>query len=70
MLTHTQYGGHEYFALLGQVPKMGRCVYVLDEKGLVALRKQYRERFHIIAVLLRTPGTPSGCNCPTNPTMR
>lgn len=58
MLTHTQYGGHEYFALLGQVPKMGRCVYVLDEKGLVALRKQYRERFHIIAVLLRaTPET-------------
>lgn len=55
MLTYTQYGGHEYFALLGQVPKMGRCVYVLDEKGLVALRKQYRERFHIIAVLLRTP---------------
>ena len=58
MLTHTCYGGHEYFALLRQVPKMGRCVYVLDEKGLVTLRKEHGKRFHIIAVLLRaTPET-------------
>lgn len=53
MLTCTQYGGHEYFALLRQVPKVGRCVYVLDEKGLVALRREHGKRFHIIAVLLR-----------------
>lgn len=58
MLTRTQYGGHEYFALLRQVPKTGRCVYVLDEKGLVALRREHGKRFHIIAVLLRaTPET-------------
>ena len=53
MLTRTQYGGHEYFALLRQVPKAGRCVYVLDEKGLVVLRREHGKRFHIIAVLLR-----------------
>lgn len=58
MLTRTQYGGHEYFALLRQVPKIGRCVYVLDEKGLVALRREHGKRFRIIAVLLRaTPET-------------
>lgn len=58
MLTRTQYGSHEYFALLRQVPKVGRCVYVLDEKGLVALRREHGKRFHIIAVLLHaTPET-------------
>ena len=54
MLTHTKYGGYEYFAMLGQIPATGRCVYVLDEKGLVTLRKQYEGRFRIVAVLLRS----------------
>lgn len=61
MLTHTCYGGYEYFALRSQVPKAGRCIYVLDEKGLVALRKEHAKRFHIAAVLLRsTPETLVG----------
>lgn len=54
MLTHTCYGGHEYFALLSQVPRLGRCVYVLDERGLLDLRRHHRRRFRIVSVLLRS----------------
>lgn len=58
MLTYTRYGGNQYFALLEQVPKMGRCIYVLDEKGLVTLQQTYEGRFHIASVLIRsTPET-------------
>ena len=54
MLTYTQYGGCEYFARLDDVPRWGRCVYVVDERGLVNLKKQYRDRFHIVGVLVRS----------------
>lgn len=54
MLTYTRYGGCEYFARLDQVPARGRCIYVLDERGLAALREQYRDRFRIAAVLVRS----------------
>lgn len=58
MLTYTQYGGNQYFALLEQVPQMGRCIYVLDEKGLVTLQETYLGRFNIASVLVRsTPDT-------------
>lgn len=54
MLTYTQYGGCEYFARLDDVPRWSRCVYVVDERGLVNLKKQYRDRFHIVGVLVRS----------------
>lgn len=54
MLTHTCYGGHEYFALLSQVPKLGRCVYVLDERGLLDLHRKHQKHFRIVSVLLRS----------------
>lgn len=54
MLTHTCYGGHEYFALLSQVPRFGRCTYVLDERGLLDLHRQHSKRFRIVSVLLRS----------------
>lgn len=54
MLTYTQYGGCEYFARLDHVPKHGRCVYVLDEKGLLSLKEKYKKRFRIVSVLLRS----------------
>lgn len=58
MLTYTQYGGCEYFARLDQVPRMGRCVYVLDERGLLSLKEKYKGRFDIVSVLVRsTPET-------------
>lgn len=67
MLTYTQYGGCEYFARLDQVPRMGRCVYVLDERGLLSLKEKYRERFDIVSVLvcstpetLQARGIPAG----------
>lgn len=58
MLTYTCYGGCEYFARLDQVPRRGRCVYVLDEKGLVTLIEKYRDRYRIASVLVcSTPDT-------------
>lgn len=54
MLTYTQYGGCEYFARLEDVPRRGRCVYVVDERGLLSLKQQYHDRFHIVGVLVRS----------------
>lgn len=54
MLTCTQYGGCEYFARLDDVPRMGRCVYVVDERGLLGLKERYCDRFHIVSVLVRS----------------
>lgn len=54
MLTYTQYGGCEYFARLDDVPHRGRCVYVVDERGLIDLKEQYRDRFNIVSVLVRS----------------
>lgn len=54
MLTYTEYGGCEYFARLDQVPRMGRCVYVVDEKGLLSLKEKYKGCYDIVSVLLRS----------------
>lgn len=54
MLTYTQYGGCEYFARLEDVPRRGRCVYVVDERGLLSLKRQYGDCFHIVGVLVRS----------------
>lgn len=79
MLTYTQYGGCEYFARLDQVPRMGRCVYVLDERGLLSLKEKYKGRilsryWYAVhpkpcrrEVSLRgvSPGTRNVSGCPT-----
>ena len=54
MLTHTKFGGYEYFALRDQVPPEGYCTYVVDESGVQALKKLHGHRFRIVTVLVRS----------------
>lgn len=54
MLTYTRYGDCEYFARLEDVPRLGRCVYVVDEHGLLSLKKRYKKRFDVAGVLVRS----------------
>lgn len=54
MLTHTKFGGYEYFALRDQVPPEGYCTYVVDESGVQTLNKLHGHRFRIVTVLVRS----------------
>lgn len=54
MLTHTKFGGHEYFALRDQVPPEGYCSYVVDESGVQALKRMHGERYRIVTVLVKS----------------
>lgn len=54
MLTHTKFGGYEYFALRDQVPPEGYCTYVVDESGVQALKRMYGERYRVVTVLVRS----------------
>ncbi|WP_195594456.1 hypothetical protein [Bacteroides fragilis] len=54
MLTHTKFGGYEYFALREQVPPEGYCSYVVDESGVQALKRMQGERYRIVSVLVRS----------------
>lgn len=53
MLTHTKFGGYEYFALRDQVPPEGYCTYVVDESGVQALKRMHGERYRVLTVLVR-----------------
>lgn len=54
MLTHTKFGGYEYFALREQVPPEGYCSYVVDESGVEALKRLHGKRYRIVTVLVRS----------------
>lgn len=54
MLTHTKFGGHEYFALRDQVPPEGYCTYVVDESGVQALKRMHGKRYRVVTVLVRS----------------
>lgn len=54
MLTHTKFGGYEYFALRDQVPPEGYCSYVVDESGVQALKRMHGERYRVVTVLVRS----------------
>lgn len=54
MLTHTKFGGYEYFTLREQVPPEGYCSYVVDESGVQALKRMQGERYRIVSVLVRS----------------
>lgn len=54
MLTHTKFGGYDYFALREQVPPEGYCSYVVDESGVQALKRMHGERYRIVTVLVRS----------------
>lgn len=52
MIAYAHFGGHYYYALKSQV--FGPCtVYVIDEKGLDNLRKDYGDIYDIHTVLIK-----------------
>lgn len=53
MLAYTKFGGYQYFALHSQVPKDGLCTYVIDERGLEILTKQFSNKYLIIPVAIK-----------------
>ena len=53
MLAYTHFGDYEYFALHSQVPENGLCSYVIDEKGLEILTKQFSSKYLIIPVAIK-----------------
>lgn len=53
MLAYTQFGDHHYWADINQVPINGKCIYVIDEKGVIYLMDHFRDRFEIIPVLIK-----------------
>lgn len=46
-------GNNHYFSLHSQVPKEGLCTYVIDEKGLEELTKQFSDMYLIIPVAIK-----------------
>lgn len=50
MLTYTRFGKHEYFSLRSQIPTTGYCTYVVDEKGMKALKQTARDEFGVFTV--------------------
>lgn len=52
MLTHTRFGGHEYFSLLNQLPETGCCSYVVDENGIKALVESSGKKYDVFVVLV------------------
>jgi len=53
MLTHTRFGGHDYFALRSELPTDGLCTYVVDEDGIRNLKRSTGEVFGVVTVLVR-----------------
>lgn len=53
MLAYTLFGNNHYFSLHSQVPKEGLCTYVIDEKGLEELTKQFSDMYLIIPVAIK-----------------
>lgn len=52
ILAYTYFGGYEYYALKTQV--FGDCtVYVIDEKGLLNLKKEHGDEYRIYSVYIR-----------------
>lgn len=52
MIAYAHFGGEYYYALKSQV--FGPCtVYVIDEKGLANLRKDYGDEYDIYTVLIK-----------------
>lgn len=53
MLAYTQFGNHHYWADIKQVPVNGKCIYVIDEKGLLYLIDNFSNDLEIIPVLIK-----------------
>lgn len=52
-LAYTVFGGYKYWVRTSQVPSEGKCVYVIDEKGLLDLAFSHGRKYNIIPVLVK-----------------
>jgi guanylate kinase len=53
MLTYTKFGGHHYWALRSQIQEDEITAYVIDEKGLLLLNKEFGDRYTILSVYVK-----------------
>lgn len=53
MLAYTQFGGYHYWATKAQVPEYRPCTYVIDEKGLIEMQRQFQLEYRIIPIYIR-----------------
>lgn len=58
MLAHTVFGGHEYWTEFDQVRHRVQT-YVIDEKGLLDLRRRFSYKYRILAVHVERPDNPT-----------
>lgn len=54
MLSYTKFAEYEYFALEEQVPPQGRCVYVVDERGLKFLKERKSHKYNILSIRIES----------------
>jgi guanylate kinase len=53
MLAYTKFGGRHYWTEMNQVSKSGKCLYVIDEKGLIGLIEKYSDTYEIVPILIK-----------------
>lgn len=52
---YTEYGGYEYWTKPSQFTKFKVVSYVVDETGLIEMKKRWGKKFTIISVLVKRP---------------
>jgi guanylate kinase len=55
ILAYTKFGGHDYWTTHDQVSNNNFCTYVIDEKGLITMKKKYEGIYDIISVYIDCP---------------
>lgn len=54
ILTFSQFGKYDYYALIDQVPPRGFCTYVVDENGAKALKRKYDKKYHVVFICIQS----------------
>lgn len=55
LLTSTRFAGHDYYALLGQLPRSGCCTYVVEQRGLQDLKRKAGTLYGLFTVTVQCP---------------
>jgi guanylate kinase len=53
ILADTYFGGYYYYSSVHQVPESGKCICIIDEKGLLALTEKFSDRIDIYSVYIK-----------------
>jgi len=53
MLSHTKFGGYEYFSLRSQLPKSGFCTCVMEETGSQHLKRNSGDNYGLFSVIVQ-----------------